>query len=149
MTDEWRIRRRFPMTAWVDVAVKAADAMRRGYVINISREGVGLYYLGTVGAGTDVELTMHMLGPTGIEIVEAVQGRVMWENPWGGITIMGIQFKEPLGTGAPTIMDRIVMAERLEGNPTQGTAVQTWSQALRPIGESPEPGDDDVPTHSA
>ena len=114
MADQWRIKRRYPMTAWVDVIVRQAETPRRGYVTNISRDGVGLYYLGTVGAGTDVALTMHLLGAGGAEIVEQAQGRVVWEHHWGGITIMGIQFSRPLGASTPTINDRIAMAERME-----------------------------------
>lgn len=124
MVDEWRIKKRFPMTAWVDVTVNATDTTRRGYVTNISREGVGLYYLGAVGAGTAVRLTLHMLGPTGTEIIEEVGGHVVWEDHWGGITIMGIRFDDPLGASTPTIIDRIALAERMEGN--QPSAMPAW-----------------------
>ena len=111
MADEWRLKKRYPMTAWVDLTVKETGAVRRGYVTNISREGVGLYYLGTVGAGQEVNLTLHMLGPGGAEIVESVRGHIVWEDQWGGITIMGIKFDQPLGRNAPTILERINRAD--------------------------------------
>jgi len=122
--DEWRTKKRYPMTAWVDLTVKASGTTRRGYVTNISREGVGLYYLGAVGAGTEVHLTMHMLGPTGAEIIEEVHGLVVWEDHWGGITIMGIKFSEPLGANAPTMIKRISQAERMAGSQPQALPAQ-------------------------
>jgi DNA-binding CsgD family transcriptional regulator len=123
MVDEWRIKKRYPMTAWVDLTVPSTGTTRRGYVTNISREGVGLYYLGTVGAGTEVNLMLHMLGPTGSEIIEEVMGQVVWEDHWGGITIMGIRFSAPLGTNTPTIVDRLSRAERTEGPQAQAALI--------------------------
>jgi len=146
--DEWRTKKRYPMTAWVDLTVKASGTTRRGYVTNISREGVGLYYLGAVGAGTEVHLTMHMLGPTSAEIIEEVHGLVVWEDHWGGITIMGIKFSESLGANAPTMIKRISQAERIEGAQPQMTGDQEQPQLawhLRPQ----EPGEDTIPEHSA
>ena len=115
MAGEWRLKRRYPMTAWVDLTVRETGVTRRGYVTNISREGVGLYYLGTVGAGQEVTLTLHMLGPGGAEIVETARGHVVWEDQWGGITIMGIKFDQPLGRQTPTILERINRAEAAGG----------------------------------
>lgn len=145
--DEWRTKKRFPLTAWVDVTVKESGAMRRGYVTNISREGVGLYYLGTIGPGTSVDLTMHMLGPTGTEIIETVQGRVMWEDHWGGITIMGIKFDEPLGSGTPIIVERLTRAERMEGDRPQTAGVHEKKHAWQ-VREPDVPGEDTVPEHA-
>jgi hypothetical protein len=130
MADEWRLKKRYPLTAWVDLAVTETGAMRRGYVTNISREGVGLYYLGTVGVGQDVTLTMHMLGPSGAEIVETASGHVVWENQWGGITIMGVKFDRSLGENAPTILDRF--------SRTDGERGQQFRSAL-PSGSPPPP----------
>jgi curli biogenesis system outer membrane secretion channel CsgG len=130
MIDEWRIKKRYPMTAWVDLTVPVSGSTRRGYVTNISREGVGLYYLGAVGSGTEVAVTLHMLGPNGSEIVEEMQGQIMWENHWGGITIMGIKFHAPLGATTPTIFERLTKAEQNDGQQTQSTLpASRWDPA--------------------
>jgi hypothetical protein len=117
MADEWRTKKRYPLTAWVDLIIQETGATRRGYVTNISREGIGLYYLGTVGVGQEVRLTLHMLGPSGSEILETANGHVVWEDQWGGITIMGIKFERPLGKNAPTILDRMTRADNNQGPP--------------------------------
>jgi hypothetical protein len=111
MVDEWRLKKRYPLTALVDLTIQEPGVSRRGYVTNISREGVGLYYLGMVSAGQDVTLTLHMLGPSSVEIIETARGQVIWESRWGGITIMGVKFDRPLGKNAPTILDRIAIAD--------------------------------------
>jgi len=130
MVDEWRTKKRYPMTAWVDLTVKETGATRRGYVTNISREGVGLYYLGTVGAGQEVTLTLHLLGPGGAELVETARGHIVWEDQWGGITIMGIKFDQPLGKNAPTIHERLSRAEgsgeqQLRAVPSSGSTASS------------------------
>jgi hypothetical protein len=130
MVDEWRIKKRYPLTAWVNLIATETGTTRRGYVTNISREGVGLYYLGTVGAGQDVTLTMHMLGPSGSEIVETASGRLIWEDQWGGITIMGVKFDRSLGENAPTILDRMTRADGNRGQPLR---------SARPSGSTPPP----------
>lgn len=130
MVDEWRLKKRYPLTAWVDLIATETGATRRGYVTNISRDGVGLYYLGTVGIGQEVTLTMHMLGPGGAEIVETAAGHVVWENQWGGITIMGVRFDRSLGENAPTILDRF--------NRADGERGQQFRPALSP-GSTPPP----------
>jgi hypothetical protein len=111
MVDDFRLKRRYPLTAWVDLTIQEPGVTRRGYVTNISREGIGLYYLGTVGAGQDVTLMLHMLGPSSAEIIETARGQVIWEDQWGGITIIGVKFNRPLGKNAPTILDRIASAD--------------------------------------
>lgn len=115
MVNELQQKKRYPLTAWVDLTIQEPGVTRRGYVTNISREGVGLYYLGTIGAGQDVTLRMHMLGPSGAEIGETARGQVVWEDQWGGITIMGVKFDRPLGKNAPTILDRIARADGDKG----------------------------------
>jgi hypothetical protein len=115
LAEDRRLKRRYPLTAWTDLTVTETGATRRGYISNISREGAGLYYLGTVGTSQAVTVTLHMLGPSGAEIVEMVRGDVIWENQWGGITIMGIKFDQPLGKSAPTILDRMTRADGDKG----------------------------------
>jgi len=77
-----------------------------------------------------VTLALHMLGSGGLEIVEAARGRVIWENQWGGITIMGIKFDRPLGKNAPTILERMTRADENKG-------AQLLS--ARPSGSAPPP----------
>ena len=121
LTADLRNKKRYALTAWIDLTSKETGAVRRGYVTNVSLEGAGLYYLGMVETGQDVTLTMHMRGKGGREIVESASGRVIWEDQWGGITIMGVKFHQPLGDNAPTILERMARANGLKTPPPRSS----------------------------
>jgi hypothetical protein len=117
MASDLRDKRRYALMAWVDLTSKETGAVRRGYITNVSLEGAGLYYLGMVEAGQDVTLSLHMRGTGSMEIIESASGRVIWEDQWGGITIMGVKFHQPLSDNAPTILDRMARANGHKGPP--------------------------------
>jgi len=121
MMADLRNKKRYALMAWVDLTSKETGAVRRGYITNVSLEGAGLYYLGMVETGQDVILSLHMRGKGGMEIVESATGRVIWEDQWGGITIMGVKFHQPLGDNAPTILERMARTNGYKGQPPRAS----------------------------
>jgi len=107
---ERRQHERFSITSLADLIVEGKDSIE-AYVMNVSRNGVGLYSPteAPVGAEVTVHLTFNHHGDLH---TESVTGEVMRCNPHVGVYLVGIRFEGMSETTHPELISFINERER-------------------------------------
>ncbi|MFQ5507901.1 MAG: PilZ domain-containing protein [Leptospirillia bacterium] len=86
-----RQHERFSITSLADLEVEGSDDRVEAYVMNVSRNGVGLYSPKELEVGS--ELTVHLTFNHHGELhTESIVGSVMRCNPHVGVHLIGVRF---------------------------------------------------------
>jgi hypothetical protein len=87
---------RVPVTGWVEILEQDGAKPFDGYVLNISRDGMGLYATRMLRSGTNVTLKLYFLGQEGLETVEGLKGMITWCFESGRFITLGVRFVKPI-----------------------------------------------------
>ncbi len=111
---------RFPFTATVRV-VHANGASLFATTININRGGIGLYSSSAIEEGTNVMLDIMFKDISGKDMMERVNGKVIFNYKWHWVYVLGVEFNKLLNhENTPSLVEYIENCEKMmrlyEGN---------------------------------
>ncbi len=106
-----RQHERFSITSLADLEVQGTDERVEAYVMNVSRNGVGLYSPKPLEAGqaVTVNLTFNHHGELH---TESIAGTVIRSNPHVGVHLIGVRFDKLDEQQHPELINFIEERER-------------------------------------
>lgn len=108
---ERRQAERFSITSLADLEIQGSDERIEAYVMNVSRNGVGLYSPRPLEVGQNI--TVHLTFNHHGELhTESVKGSVIRSNPHVGVHLIGIRFAGLSEGDHPELMGFIDERER-------------------------------------
>ncbi len=108
---ERRSHERFSITSLADLEVDGSSERIEAYVMNVSRNGVGLYSPTPIEVGNEV--TVHLTFNHHGELhTESATGEVIRSNPHVGVHLIGIRFDGLTQTTHPELISFIGERER-------------------------------------
>ncbi len=109
--NERRTHERFSITSLADLEVDGSGEHIEAYVMNVSRNGVGLYSPTPVDVGKEV--TVHLTFNHHGELhTESTTGEVIRSNPHVGVHLIGIRFEGLTESTHPELVSFISERER-------------------------------------
>ncbi|MDH4229108.1 MAG: PilZ domain-containing protein [Nitrospirota bacterium] len=108
---ERRQAERFSITSLADLEVGANEDRIEAYVMNVSRNGVGLYSPKPLDIGK--KITVHLTFNHHGELhTESVTGKIIRCNPHVGVHLIGVRFEGLSDESHPELMGFIAERER-------------------------------------
>lgn len=83
-------------TVFIETKIQAQGHQTEGVTVNVSTTGVCICGLSPFGAKSPVTLTFYFQDKRAGMLFESVPGVVQWEQKFGRLFMVGVQFNAPL-----------------------------------------------------
>jgi c-di-GMP-binding flagellar brake protein YcgR len=110
--EERRGNKRVTITATAEVTNLEDHSLEKGYVVNVSINGVGLFMKNPLKLNTAVEIKLSFYTLNGIKDVRWITGKIKRVQPFSNVHNVGIQFDSLDPTKHQDLIDYIKEAQK-------------------------------------